>query len=112
MAASIPKRSNNFDKCLKQSQSILGGSLAAMAGFLQDIMNRGKQDSSLLGLVRKVMDAMALSGYVHFDFNTLRKGAIRQVVNPSYAGVFTRRTPSTPENLLGENPVPAQLKRI
>lgn len=110
IAASIPKRSNSYDKRLRQSQLILGGSLAAMANVLQDIMNRGKQDSSLLELARKVMDAMALSGYVHFDFNTLRKGAIRQVVNPSYAGVFTRRTSSTPESLLGECSVPDQLK--
>lgn len=110
ITASIPKRSNNFDKRLKQSQSVLGGSLAAMASVLQDIMNRGKHDSSLLGLAKKVMDAMALSGYVHFDFNTLRKGAIRQVVNPNYAGVFTRKTSSTPDSLLGENSVPEQLK--
>lgn len=112
VAASIPKRSNNYDKRLRQSQMLLGGSLAAMAAVLQDIMNRGKQDQSLLGLARKVMDAMALSGYVHFDFNSIRKGAIRQVVNPNYAGVFTRRTSSTPENLLGENSVPDQLKEL
>lgn len=110
VAASIPKRSNSYDKRLRQSQMILGGSLAAMANVLQDIMNRGKNDSSLLELARKVMDAMALSGYVHYDFNTIRKGAIRQVVNPNYAGVFTRRTSSTPENLLGECSVPEQLK--
>lgn len=110
VAASIPKRSNNYDRRLRQAQLFIGGSLAAMAGVLQDIMDRGKQDSSLLGLAKKVMDAMALSGYVHFDFNSIRKGAIRQVINPSYAGVFTRRTSSTPESLLGENPVPEQLK--
>lgn len=110
VAASILKRSNNYDKRLRQSQLFVGGSLAAMANVLQDIMNRGKEDSSLLGLAKKVMDAMALSGYVHFDFNEIRKGAIRQVVNPSYAGVFTRRTSATPENLLGESSVPDQLK--
>lgn len=53
-----------------------------MASILQDIMNRGKEHSSLLQLARKVMDAMALTGYVH-DFNATRKGEIRQVVNPS-----------------------------
>lgn len=110
VAASIPKKSNNYDKRLRQSQLYVGGSLAAMASVLQDIMYRGKHDSSLLELARKVMDAMALSGYVHADFNAIRKGAIRQVVNPSYAGVFTRRTSSTPENLLGESSVPEQLK--
>lgn len=110
VAASIPRRSNNYDKRLRQSQVILGGSLAAMANVLQDIMYRGKEDESLLELARKVMDAMALSGYVHYDFNSIRKGAIRQVVNPNYAGVFTRRTSSTPENLLGESSVPDQLK--
>lgn len=101
VAASVPKRSNNYDKRLRQSQLILGGSLAAIAGVLQDIMDRGKSDSSLLGLAWKVMEAMALSGYVHYDFKGIRKDAIRQAVNPSYAGVFTRRTSSTPENLLG-----------
>lgn len=85
VAASIPKRSNNYDKQLRQSQMFVGGNLAAMAQVLQEIMDRGKNGSSLLGLARKVMNAMALSGYVHFDFNTIRKGAIRQVVNPSYA---------------------------
>lgn len=83
-----------------------------MASVLQEIMNRGKEDQSLLELARKVMDAMALSGYVHYDFNEIRKGAIRQVVNPSYAGVFTRRTSATPENLLGESSVPDQLKEF
>lgn len=110
IAASIPKRSNNYDKRLRQSQLLLGGSLAAMAEVLQDIMNWGKQDWSLLGLARKVIDALALSGYVHFDFNGIRKGAIRQVVNPNYAGLSTRRTSLTPENLLGESSVPEQLK--
>lgn len=110
VAGSIPKRSNNYDKRLRQSQSYISGSLAAMALVLQDIMHRGKQDPSLMDLAKKVMDAMALSGYVHWDFNAIRKGAIRQVVNPSYAGVFTRRTSSTPENLMGENSVPDQLK--
>lgn len=110
VAASIPKRSNNYDKRLRQSQVILGGSLAAMASVLQDIMHRGKEDQSLLALARKAMDAMALAGYVHFDFNGIRKGAIRQVVNPNYAGVFTKKTSSTPENLLGECSVPDQLK--
>lgn len=110
VAASIPKRSNNYDKRLRKSQLMLGGSLAAMANVLQDIMNRGKEDPSLAELARKVMDAMALAGYVHFDFNGIRKGAIRQVVNPSYAGVFTRKTSSTPGNLLGESSVPDQLK--
>lgn len=110
IAASIPKRSNSYDKRLRQSQTILGGSLAAMANVLQEIMYRGKNDSSLLELAKKVMDAMALSGYVHYDFNGIRKGAIRQVVNPNYAGVFTRRTSSTPASLLGDSSVPEQLK--
>lgn len=110
VAASIPKRSNNYDKRLRQSQVVLGGGIAAMARVLQDIMDRGKNDSSLLPLAKKVMDAMTLTGYVHWDFNAIRKGAIRQVVNPQYAGVFTRRTSSTPENLLGESSVPDQLK--
>lgn len=110
VAASIPKKSNNYDKRLRQSQLCLGGGIAAMASVLQDILNRGKNDPSLAQLARKVMDAMTLTGYVHFDFNAIRKGAIRQVINPQYAGVFTRRTSSTPENLLGESSVPEQLK--
>lgn len=110
VAASIPKKSNSYDKRLKQTQSCLGGGIAAMVGVLQDIMNRGKNDASLLPLARKVMDALTLTGYVHFDINAIRKGAIRQVVNPQYAGVFTKRTTPTPESLLGENSVPDQLK--
>lgn len=110
VAASIPKRSNNYDKRLRQSQLYVGGSLSAMASVLEDIMYRGKTDPSLMNLAKKVMDAKALSGYVHWDFNAIRKGAIRQVINPSYAGVFTRRTSSTPQNLMGENSVPEQLK--
>lgn len=81
-----------------------------MAGVLKDIMLRGKNDKSLLPLARKVMDAMSLTGYIHFDLNAIRKGAIRQMVNPQYAGVFTRRTSSTPGSLLGESSVPEQLK--
>lgn len=110
VAASIPRRSNNYDKRLRQSQLCLGGSMAALAAVLQDIMHRGKADPSLLPLARKVMDAMTLTGYVHSDFNAIRKGAIRQVINPQYAGVFTRRTSSTPEQLMGESSVPDQLK--
>lgn len=84
--------------------------MAALAGVLQDIMYRGKSDPSLLPLARRVMDAMTMTGYVHHDFNAIRKGAIRQVINPQYAGVFTRRTSSTPESLMGECSVPDQLK--
>lgn len=91
IAASIPKRSNSYDRRLRQSQLCLGGSLAALAQVLQDIMRRGKTDPSLLPLARKVMDAMTMTGYVHSDFNSIRKGAIRLVINPQYAGVFTRR---------------------
>lgn len=39
-----------------------------------------------------------------------RKGAIRQVINPQYVGVFTKITSLAPENLLGESSVPDQLK--
>lgn len=110
IAASIPKRSNSYDKRLRQSQVCLGGSLGALALVLQDIMYRGKSDPSLLPLARRVMDAMTMTGYVHADFNAIRKGAIRQVINPQYAGVFTRRTSSTPQNLMGECSMPEQLK--
>lgn len=111
VATSIPESSNNYNKRLRQSQMFFGGSLAAMAAVLQNIMHRGKEDPSLMDLAMKVMDAMALSVYIHWDFNAIRKGPIRQVINPSYAGVFTRRTSSTPENLMGENSVPEQLKK-
>lgn len=110
IAASIPKRSNSYDKRLRQSQVCLGGSLAALSRVLQDIMLRGKSDPALLPLARRVIDAMTMTGYVHADFNAIRKGAIRQVINPQYAGVFTRRTSSTPESLTGEESVPDQLK--
>lgn len=62
VAASIPKRSNSYDRRLRQSQMCLGGGIAALAGVLQDIMNRGKADPSLLHLAQKVMDAMTLTG--------------------------------------------------
>lgn len=110
VAASIPKRSNSYDKRLRQSQLCLGGSLAALSRVLQDIMLRGKSDPGLLPLARKVIDAMTMTGYVHADFNEIRKGAIRQVINPQYAGVFTRRTSATPDSLTGESSVPEQLK--
>lgn len=110
VAAAIPKRSNNYDKRLKQSQVCLGGSLGALALVLQDIMLKGKSYPELLPLARRVIDAMMMTGYVHADFNSIRKGAIHQVINLQFAGVFTRRTSSTPENLMGESPVPDQLK--
>lgn len=110
VAASIPKRSNNYDKKLKQTQMCMGAALTASTRVLQGLMEKANEDESLIPLGRLAVDALNLGAYVHSDLNTIRKGAIRQVVNPNYAGVFTRRTTPTPDSLLGENSVPDQIK--
>lgn len=112
VAASIPKRSNNYDKKLKQTQMCVGAALTASTRVLQGLMEKANEDESLVALGRQAVDALALGAYVHSDINTIRKGAIRQVVNPNYVGVFTRHTNPTPESLLGENSVPEQIKEF
>lgn len=44
---------------------------------------------------------MILLGFVHFDFNAIRKGAIRQVVNPHYMGVFSKENILNPRKSFG-----------
>lgn len=86
VAASIPKRSNSYDKKLKQTQMCMGAALTASTRVLQGLMEKANEDPSLVPLGRLAVDALSLGAYVHSDINTIRKGAIRQVINPSYAG--------------------------
>lgn len=110
VAASILKHSNNYDKKLKQTQMCMGAALTVSTRVLQGLMEKANEDVSLLLLGWQAVDALTLGAYVHSDLNTIRKGAIRQVVNPSYAGVFTRRTVPSQESLLVESSVPNQIK--
>lgn len=74
VAASIPRRNNNYDRKLKQSQECPGSAMTAVTSVLDKLLIRASKDEGLTSIGRQLIDALKLLGFVHSDFNTIREG--------------------------------------